>query len=403
MGRMPVVLLAALVALVTGTAGPVAAGASGPGAASGAAAAGTQVVTWAASPDFTITKVAAQTVRNVVTTTVAGTSLQVSLSNEFGTKPLTFGPVAVGRVQSGAQLVSGSSRQVFFGGSPTVTVPVGAEVLSDPAPIPVAARQTLAVRIYLAGQAGNATGHNLALTDTFLSVPGDHATEDGAESYTRTVNSWAFLESLVVTQRSTVRTVVGFGDSITDGVGSTAGANRRWTDVLAARLNGQPSTERRGVANEGISANRVLTGGFGEAGVVRFRGDVLAQPGVESVILLEGINDINTGSTAGDLIEGYRSLIDQAHSTGVCLLGGTLTPNEGGTAQREAERQAVNDFIRSSGEFDGVVDFDAAVRDPADPADFLDRYDSGDGLHPSDAGYRVMGLAVPLPLLDCSR
>lgn len=362
-----------------------------------------QVVTWAASPDFTITRIQAQTVRNVVTTTVAGAGLQVSLSNAFGTRPVTFGTVAVGRVQSGAQLVPGSSRQVFFGGRPSVTVPVGAEIFSDPLPWSLSARQTLAVSIYLAGNVGNASGHNLALTDSYLSEPGDHATEDSAAAYTRTVPRWAFLESLVVTQRAGVSTVVGFGDSITDGVGSTEGADRRWTDVLAHRLDAEPPDERKGVANEGISANRVLTGGFGEAAVVRFPRDALGQPGVETVILLEGINDINTGATAGELITGYRQLIADAHSAGVCLLGGTLTPNEGGDAQREAERQAVNDFVRTGGEFDGVVDFDAAVRDPAAPTRFLDRYDSGDGLHPSDAGYRAMGQAVPLDLLDCGR
>lgn len=374
-----------------------------PAAATPGAAAPADVVAWAASADVTITRVEGQTVRNAVTTTVAGVGLRVQLSNLEGSDPVTFDAVTVGRVQDGATLVPGSVRTVTFGGSPSVTVPAGGNVLSDPVPGGVAARTTYAVSIYVSGISRLSTGHNLALTDTYLSEPGDHSADEGAASYTRSVERWVFVESLVVAQRSTVRTVVGFGDSITDGVGSTEDADRRWTDVLAARLDQRPPAERYGVANEGISGNRVTRGGAGDAAVIRFERDALARAGVETVVLLEGINDVNTGVSAAEIVEGYRDLIGQAHAAGVCLVGGTLTPNEGGNAEREATRQAVNDFIRTSGEFDGVVDFDAAVRDPAAPTRFVDRYDSGDGLHPSDAGYQAMGRAVPLSLLDCGR
>lgn len=360
------------------------------------------LITWAASADVTFTKVTQQTVRNVVTTSVAGRGLQVSLSNAFGSAPVTFRTVSVGVVQSGATLVPGSSRPVFFGGDPSITVPVGEEVLSDPLPGNVAARQTLAVSVYVDAEVRRATGHNLALTANYLSEPGDHASEDSGSAYTRGLSRWIFLESLVVTQRAAQSTVAALGDSITDGVGSTPGTNRRWTDSLARRLIAAPPNAEKGVANEGISANRVLSGGVGQSVLRRFGRDVLDQPGVETVILLEGINDINTGATAADLIEGYRELIARAHADDTCILGGTLTPNEGGSPAREAERQAVNDFIRNSGEFDGVVDFDAVVRDPSAPTTFRPVYDSGDGLHPSDAGYRAMGNAVPLGLLDCS-
>ncbi len=381
-------------------------GISAPASATPAAPAAPAVerlITWAASADVTFTKVTRQTVRNVVTTSVAGRGLQVSLSNEFGSAPVTFRTVSVGVVQSGATLVPGSSRQVFFAGSPSVTVPVGAEVLSDPLPGTVAARQTLAVSVYVDAEVRRATGHNLALTANYLSEPGDHATEDSGAAYTRGLSRWLFLESLVVTQRAAQSTVAALGDSITDGVGSTPGTNRRWTDYLAQRLIAQPASDEKGIANEGISANRVLSGGFGQSALRRFGRDVLDQPGVETVILLEGINDINTGATAADLIEGYRELIARAHADDTCILGATLTPNEGGNPDREAQRQAVNDFIRTSGEFDGVIDFDAVVRDPSAPTTFLPAYDSGDGLHPSDAGYRAMGNSVPLGLLECSR
>lgn len=397
--RSVAILIAGL--LVGGVGGPAAAE-QHTTAAQPHTAAVQPLITWAASPDITFTKVTQQTVRNVVTTSVAGRGLQVSLSNEFGSAPVTFRTVSVGVVQSGATLIPGSSRQVFFGGTPWVTVPVGEEVLSDPLPGNVAARQTLAVSVYVDAEVRRATGHNLALTATYLSEPGDHATEDGGSAYTRGLSRWIFLESLVVTQRAAQSTVAALGDSITDGVGSTPGTNRRWTDYLAQRLIALPPSQEKGVANEGISANRVLSGGIGQSALRRFGRDVLDQPGVETVILLEGINDINTGATAADLVEGYRELIARAHADDTCILGATLTPNEGGNPDREAQRQAVNTFIRTSGEFDGVIDFDAVVRDPSAPTTFLPAYDSGDGLHPSDAGYQAMGNAVPLGLLDCN-
>ncbi len=173
----------------------------------------------------------------------------------------------------------------------------------------------------------------------------------------------------------------------------------------ADHLGGQRRRRgRKGIADGGISTNRVLTGGFGQSALARFDRDVLDQPGVLTVIVLEGINDINTGSTADELIAGYRNLLRRAHAdNNTCIVGGTLTPDEGGNADREAQRQAVNEFVRTSGEFDGVVDFDAAVRYPGNPSDFLPACDSGDGLHPSDAGYQAMASAVPLGLLDCGR
>ncbi|MGI8693199.1 MAG: SGNH/GDSL hydrolase family protein [Geodermatophilaceae bacterium] len=214
------------------------------------------LITWAASADVTFTKVTQQTVRNVVTTSVAGRGLQVSLSNAFGSAPVTFRTISVGVVQSGATLVPGSSRQVFFGGDPSITVPVGEEVLSDPLPGNVAARQTLAVSVYVDAEVRRATGHNLAVTANYLSEPGDHASEDSGSAYTRGLSRWIFLESLVVTQRAAQSTVAALGDSITDGVGSTPGTNRRWTDYLAQRLIAAPPNAEKGVANEGISANR---------------------------------------------------------------------------------------------------------------------------------------------------
>lgn len=359
--------------------------------------------TWGASTDKTGLAAAGQTVRNIVTTSTAGQGLQVTLSNVYSAVPVTFGAVTVAKVASGAGVVPGSGQQALFAGQLSVTIPAGAQVRSDPLPGVVAARQNLAVSIYLVGSVQRATGHALALTTSYLSTPGDHTGDVGGSAYTTPIASWLWLESLEVTQRVTESTVAALGDSITDGFASTVDANRRWTDVLATRLLVQPPTDRKGVLNEGISGNRVLRGGAGDSALARFDRDVLDQPGVETVILLEGINDINSNASAEAIIDGYRELIARAHADQTCILGGTLTPNENGGLQREAERQAVNDFIRTGGEFDGVIDFDAVVRDPDDPTLFLDRYDSGDGLHPSDEGYAAMGAAVPLTQLDCGR
>lgn len=361
------------------------------------------LTTWAASADRTSTRISGQTVRNVMTVSTGGRGLQVSLSNAFGDAPVTLARVALGLVESGATLHRRSAGAVTFAGSGSVTIPAGGEVLSDPIRPFLDAGTTIAVSIYIPGDVRRPTGHNLALTDNYLSVPGDHTLEEGGASYTRTIDNWAFVQSLVVGRGLPLFTVAALGDSITDGFGSTPNANHRWTDYLAERISTRPPPGRPGVANEGISGNRVLSGGFGQSARQRFDRDVLGRAGVETAILLEGINDINTGSSADQLIAGYRQLISRAHAQDVCLLGGTLTPNEGGGADAEARRQAVNDFVRTSGEFDGVIDFDAALRDPTDPRRFLDAYDSGDGLHPGDAGYEAMAAAVPLRLLECTR
>lgn len=393
--RSRAVIAAVLLAVGMGLAGPVAPAYAIPPSE--------PLTTWAASADRTFTRITDQTVRNVMTISTGGRGLQVSLSNAFGSAPVTFDRVALGVVSSGPTLRRGSALPITFAGATTITVPAGGEVLSDAIRTFLDAETTVAVSVYVSGDVRRPTGHNLALTDTYLSTPGDHTVEEEPTNYTRTIDNWAFVQSLVVSRGLPLFTVAALGDSITDGYGSTPNANHRWTDYLADRIQTRPPTAQPGVANEGISGNRVLSGGAGQSALTRFDRDVLDRPGVETAILLEGINDINTGADAADIVDGYRQLITRAHAAGVCLLGGTLTPNEGGDADAEARRQAVNDFIRTGGEFDGVIDFDAAVRDPADPRQFLDVYDSGDGLHPGDAGYEAMAAAVPLRRLTCTR
>jgi lysophospholipase L1-like esterase len=276
-------------------------------------------------------------------------------------------------------------------------------VLSDPLTGSVAAQQDLAVSIYVRGAAGTVTGHNLAMQTSYVSTAGNHAGEDVADAFTTQVSNWYWLAGLDVSEPSPVSSVVALGDSITDGYGSTPNTNNRWPDVLARRLLALPKARQMGVLNEGISGNKILSDGAGVSTEARLDRDVLAQPGVRTVILLEGINDLSGGATAEQVIAGDRQLIARAHAAGKCILGGTLTPFGNAGAVEKAAVVTVNRFIRTSGEFDGVVDFNAAVRDPAHPDRMLPIYDSGDSLHPGDAGYTAMGSAVPLAELRCSR
>jgi lysophospholipase L1-like esterase len=378
------------------------AGLAGPGAGRPTTA---QDGTWAASADRTGATLVDQTVRNVVRTNIGGSNLRVSLSNAFGSQAVTFGHVTVGVHQGGGAIEPGSDRQVTFGGSPSVTAPAGSEVLSDPLPGLLAAQQDLAISVYVQGSAGTVTGHNLAQQTSYVSTSGDHADDQTAVAFTTAVSNWYFLAGLVVSEPKQTATVAALGDSITDGYRSTPNTNSRWPDVLARDLLAGPKPKAMGVINEGISGNKILTDGAGVSAEARFDRDVLAQPSVKTVILLEGINDLSGGATADQVIAGDRQLIVRAHAAGTCIIGGTLTPFGNSSAQEKAAVVTVNDFIRTSGTFDGVIDFNAAVRDPANPDRMLPIYDSGDSLHPNDAGYHAMGnaAAADRAQLDCKR
>ncbi|EAQ00723.1 putative secreted protein [Janibacter sp. HTCC2649] len=367
-----------------------------------------QVGTWGTAVDSTALKVVDQTVRNIVHTSVGGSNLRISLSNAYGSVPVTFDSVWVGQAGQGAAIAAGSNRRLSFGGSPSVTVPVGAEVLSDPVPGDVPAQSTLSVSIHVVGDAGTVSGHKLAHQTNFISTPGDHGGEEFAGSFQTPTTSYAWVESAVVDAPQQVDTVVALGDSITDGDKSTTSTNRRWPNLLASRILAGPKPHQFGVMNAGISGNRVLADGPGVSAQARFDRDVLAQPDVSTVVVMEGVNDLRweLATKPADLIQAYRQLIGRAHARGVCIVGGTITPWEGGSLwsePKDAIRGEVNAWIRTSGEFDAVVDFDAAVRDPAQPSRILAAYDSGDHLHPGDAGYQAMANAVDLDSLECTR
>ena len=342
-----------------------------------------------------------QTLRLVVRTSIGGERVRIRLSNEYGDRPLVIDAAHIAVRDSGASIVPATDRTLTFGGRASVQMRPGAVVLSDPVALAVPALGDLAVSLHLVDSVRVSTAHPLGLQTNYVG----HGNVTSARSFVpdTTLAQWPYLVGVDVINPSVAGVIVAFGNSITDGARSTRDANARWPNVLAARMlrDAQP----RAVANAGISGNRVLTYGAGPSALARFERDVLATPGLTHVILLEGINDIGRsavdGITADDIIFGYRQLIARAHERGITIFGATLTPagpRANFTPALEAKRAAVNAFIRTSHEFDGVIDFDAVTRDPSNPLQFLPAYDSGDHLHPGDAGYRAMGEAIDLSL-----
>jgi len=370
-------------------------------------AVGGWVGTWAAAPASAVAGTPdgypGYSIRNVVHTSAGGGRARVHLSNAFGAAPLTFGHVTVAVQGSGPDAVPGTLRSLTFGGAGSVVVPAGAEALSDPVNLRVPADANLLVTTYVPTKSGPVTHHPAASQTSYFTRAGDFAGSESGAPYNEQTSVWHYVSGVDV-QGSAEASIVTLGDSITDGVGSVAGANHRWPDYLADRLHG-----RFGVLNAGISANRLLLdvpgSGAGQNALSRFDRDVLGVGGVRTLIVLEGINDIQQDPHQTDpnaITSAYRQLVAQAHARNIRVLGGTLTPFKGWRVYDEtleATRTAVNTFIRTSGVFDGVVDFDAAVRDPADPLRMLPAYDSGDHLHPGDAGYERMAAAVRLDRL----
>ena len=354
-----------------------------------------------------------QTLRQVVHVSLGGERVRVVLSNTYGTLPLDVGGAQVARRAEDAAIESGSSRQLTFGGRTGTTIPAGALVVSDPVDLRVPPLSDIVIDLYLPGDTAALgsplTSHSGARQTSYVSSPGDHTgvADLPVES---TTTAWFFLSRVDVVALDDTGAVVLFGDSLTDGLGSTADTNNRWPDHLARRL--AEANIPMGVLNLGIDGNRVLSAGVNA--LARFDRDVLAQAGVTHVVVLEGINDIGMAQseprpTAEEIIFGHQQLIVRAKSHGLTIYGATLLPFEGTafptvfpnywSAEGEAIRHAVNDWIRTSGAYDGVVDFDAVVRDAGAPTRLRARYDSGDHLHLGDVGYAAMAEAVDLELL----
>ncbi|MFC5513245.1 SGNH/GDSL hydrolase family protein [Massilia jejuensis] len=353
-----------------------------------------------------------QTLRLIVHTSIGGNRVRIRLSNEFGSAPLRIGAARIGVRGAGSGVAPGTDRALTFGGNASVTIAPGAPVLSDPVELNVPALGDLAVSLYLPGTVQASTIHDSGLRTSYVSPPGDF-TAAATLPVQRTLTAWPFLTGVDVD--STAPAIVALGDSITGGTRSTVDTDNAWPAWLARRLHAVrdpvPGLDARpGVVNRGIGGSRLLGDSPGPlAGrriLDRFDRDVAATAGVRYMTLMIGIDDIGNSPNAhpvspSALIAGYRQVIARAHAKGIAVFGATLTPFEGAAyyaPQKEAVRQAVNHWIRSSGEFDGVIDFDLATRDPARPSRLLPAYDSGDHLHPNDLGYQAMGDAVPLAL-----
>lgn len=347
-----------------------------------------------------------QTVREIVRISVGGTQFRVRLTNAYGTQPLVIGTAHIAISAGGSSIKAGTDRALTFSGHSSITVPVGAPVFSDPVDLKAADLEHLAVSIYLPQTTGPATWH-LEGKETAYIVLGD-STAAASLGGATTSTARFFLADIEAGSSEPRQAIVTFGDSITDGTQSTLDADHRWPDRLAERL--AMSDRDSGVVNQGISGNRILHDNAGPNALSRFDRDVLSTPGLRFVTVLLGINDIGFGGfipteavSADDIIGGYRQMIARAHSLGIRIYGATLTPfdNAGApyfSADHEAERQAVNAWIRTSGEFDAVIDFDKVVRDPANPTKLLPAFDSGDHLHPNDTGYKAMADSIDLRL-----
>jgi lysophospholipase L1-like esterase len=358
-----------------------------------------------------------QTVRQIATISLGGTRVRVVLSNEYGSEPLVIGTAHVAVAGQGGAIVAGSDRALTFSGQPSVTIPPGAPVISDPVELKVEPLSEVAVSLFFPEITPLTTFHWEGVQTTYISPEGNFVgdTEMKTDS---TIKSRLFLSGILVDAPAGARAIVTFGDSITDGANSTPDANHRWPDFLARRL-AQAGGTPTAVLNEGISGARVLRDRMGVNALARFDRDVLSHAHADTVILMMGINDIGwpgcilapseEAPSADDIIEGYKQLIARAHLHGMRIIGATLTPFEDTfkgnpiegyyNAEKEKKREAVNDWIRNSGVFDGAIDFDAATRDPNRPTHILAKYDSGDHLHPQDDGYKAMADSVDLKLL----
>lgn len=388
------------------------------------------IATWAASPEAAepdasepLLNLEDQSVRERARVSIAGSQIRIRLSNEYGSSPLVVGSVTVALPNDAASVEPGSIRTVTFGGQHSIAIPAGAPALSDPVAFAVDYGAEISISLYFPKRVTTPTWHELALKRAVISTRGDHTHEEKIEGGVQSASSVSVTAVLVPAQPS-YHLMAAFGDSIIDGDGSTLEADHNWPSDLVRRLGKTPEGSKWAVVNEGIAGNRLLNDGplasLGPSALSRFERDALALPGISHIVLLEGINDIGfPGAKIGqlsladptdrrqaeDLIGAYRQLIARAHVRGVKLMGATITPWEGVdivgyySEAKEATRQAVNHWIRTSGEFDGVIDFDALLRDPDHPRRLLPRFGSPDHLHPNDSGYQAMADLVDLALL----
>jgi lysophospholipase L1-like esterase len=387
----------------------------------------TWIASWAASPQSgspnpreALLNIDNQTVRERVRISIGGSQIQLRFSNEFGSSPLVIGSVTVAVPTDASSVEQKSIRSVTFEGHKSVTIPAGAPVLSDLITFPVIFGAEISVSIYFPKRLTTPTLHAFAFKHAVISQHGDFTHAEKIDAATTSTASIS-VTAVFVRAQASERLVVAFGDSITDGDGSTVDADKNWPSDLIRRAANTSKTSALAVVNEGIVGNRLLSDGdiFGISALARFDRDALVLGGVTHIVLLEGLNDIcfpgakmdgqyladpNEMRSVQDITDAYRQLISRAHARGLKLIGATITPCEGVdipgyySDAKEATRQAVNKWIRTSGAFDGVIDFDAVVRDPNHPSQLLPKFASKDRLHPNDDGYKAMADSIDLNL-----
>jgi lysophospholipase L1-like esterase len=345
------------------------------------------------------------TVRMIQRSTIAGNFVRVRLENTFGLAPVTFGEAFVGLRDTGAALVPRSRTQLTFGGLSSVTIPPGEGVTSDSVRLKVEAQEDIAVSLYVPGASVQASRHNNARITSYRTAAnaGNHAADADGTAFTTMTTQMLWVAAIDVFAPSVTGAIVCFGDSITDGTGSTVDGHDRWHDVLALRLLELPANQMKSIVNEGIGGNRINPpGGQGPAAVLRLDRDVLGRAGATHVIFFEGTNDIAGGATAAQVIAGAQEIIDRVHDAGLTIIGVTIIPrhNAAWTPAMTAFRNDVNAWIRNVADFDAVIDFDEVVRDPGFPDLINPIYDLGDHIHPNPLGYAVMGNAIDLAILE---
>ncbi len=349
-----------------------------------------------------------QTVRMIVRTSLGGRRARVTLSNAFGNAPLIVGSAHLALRSRESAIVPGSDRVLMFDGKPGITIPAGAQIISDPVNIDVPQLGDLAISVYLPGDSGPLTTHATGLHTTYIAK--GNVTAEPMLNDPATTRSWYWISAVDVMASPDTAAIVAFGDSITDGATSTNDADRSWPSILSQRILNTPNAPKLAVLNQGISGNRILVDGAGVNALARFDRDVLGQSGVKWLMIMEGINDIGQTTRANaaagtqpvsaeDLIGPMKQMIERAHSHGIKVIGCTLTPYEGAayySEKGEEVRQAVNKWIRTGGAFDAFVDYDAATRDSPNGRTFKTTFNNGDHLHPNDTGYKAMADSVDL-------
>lgn len=371
------------------------------------------VPAWSASPDSAGPAFDNLSMRQVVRAGVSGKRVRIILSNRYGTRPLPVGAAHIGLRANGSSILPGSDRVLLFHGMGSCVIPVGGQLASDPLEMPVSAAQELAISLAFPRLTGASTQHGAGNATTYL-APGSEAVAAVEFGERETSSSRFFLTELQVEPETATPVLVVLGDSITDGVGSTQDADKRWPDILSERLLSRAGATQIAVVNAGIAGNRILRDGaspfIGPSALHRYQREVLRRSGVRWVLLLEGINDIaastmlnpaNQHASARQIIAGLQQLADSAHRKGIKVIGATLLPMGGAewpfhTAAGDAKRREINEWIRHGGAFDAVADFDAVIRDPEQPERVAPAFDSGDHLHPNDAGHKALADAVDL-------